>query len=83
MFVSGLTTSQADSTSAMTYRCIRLEGINSYTTDDAYLDKVTALFARIIAQLGEESSDVDADMLSMDLEGIVEHLNDAQSPRGA
>ena len=32
------------------FRCIRLEGINSYTTDDAYLDKVTALFARIVAQ---------------------------------
>jgi type IV secretion system protein VirB4 len=38
------------------FRCIRLEGINSYTTDDAYLDKVTALFARIIAQLGPEFS---------------------------
>lgn len=30
--------------------------MNSYTTDDAYLDKVTALFARIIAQLGPEFS---------------------------
>lgn len=38
------------------FRCIRLEGINSYTTDDAYLDKVTSLFARIIAQLGPEFS---------------------------
>ena len=38
------------------FRCIRLEGINSYTTDDAYLDKVTALFARIIAQLGRNSA---------------------------
>ena len=38
------------------FRCIRLEGINSYTTDDAYLDKVTALFARIVAQLGPEFS---------------------------
>ncbi len=35
------------------FQCIRLSGgVNSYTTDDAYLDKVTALFARIIAQLG-------------------------------
>jgi len=38
------------------FRCIRLDGINSYTTDDAYLDKVTALFARIVAQLGPEFS---------------------------
>ena len=34
------------------FHCIRLDGINSYTADDAYLDKVTALFARIIAQPG-------------------------------
>ena len=38
------------------FQCIRLDGVNSYTTDDAYLDKVTALFARIIAQLGPEST---------------------------
>ncbi|CUJ41786.1 type IV secretion system ATPase VirB4 [Cognatishimia activa] len=38
------------------FKCIRLDGANSYTTDDAYLDKVTALFARIIAQLGPEFS---------------------------
>ncbi|WP_300038550.1 type IV secretion system DNA-binding domain-containing protein [uncultured Roseobacter sp.] len=38
------------------FQCIRLGGVNSYTTDDAYLDKVTALFARIIAQLGPEFS---------------------------
>lgn len=38
------------------FQCIRLNGVNSYTTDDAYLDKVTALFARIIAQLGPEFS---------------------------
>ena len=38
------------------FQCIRLRGVNSYTTDDAYLDKVTALFARIIAQLGPEFS---------------------------
>ena len=25
------------------FQCIRLSGVNSYTTDDAYLDKVTAL----------------------------------------
>ena len=29
------------------FQCIRLDGVNSYTTDDTYLDKVTALFARI------------------------------------
>ena len=34
------------------FQCIRLDGVNSYTTDDAYLDKVTSLFARIVAQLG-------------------------------
>ncbi|MEP3332296.1 type IV secretion system protein B4 [Sedimentitalea sp.] len=34
------------------FQCIRLGGVNSYTTDDAYLDKVTTLFARLIAQLG-------------------------------
>jgi len=38
------------------FQCIRLDGANSYTTDDAYLDKVTALFTRIIAQLGPEYS---------------------------
>ena len=38
------------------FQCIRLNGVNSYTTDDGYLDKVTALFARIIAQLGPEFS---------------------------
>ena len=38
------------------FRCIRLDGVNSYTTDGAYLDKVTTLFARIIAQLGPEFS---------------------------
>jgi type IV secretion system protein VirB4 len=38
------------------FQCIRLAGVNSYTADDAYLDKVTALFARIIAQLGPEFS---------------------------
>ena len=38
------------------FQCIRLDGVNSYTTDDTYLDKVTALFARIVAQLGPEFS---------------------------
>ncbi len=38
------------------FQCIRLDGVNSYTTDDVYLDKMTALFARIIAQLGPEFS---------------------------
>lgn len=38
------------------FQCIRLDGVNSYTTDDAYLDKVTALFARLVAQLGPEFS---------------------------
>jgi len=38
------------------FQCIRLDGVNSYTTDDAYLDKVTALFAQIVAQLGPEFS---------------------------
>ncbi|SEJ82214.1 Type IV secretion system protein virB4 [Marinovum algicola] len=38
------------------FQCIRIGGVNSYTTDDAYLDKVTALFARLIAQLGPEFS---------------------------
>lgn len=38
------------------FQCIRLEGVNSYTTDDTYLEKVTSLFARIVAQLGPEFS---------------------------
>ena len=38
------------------FQCIRITGVNSYTTDDAYLDRVRALFARIVAQLGEEFS---------------------------
>ena len=38
------------------FQCVRLSGVNSYTTDDNYLDKVSALFARIIAQLGPEFS---------------------------
>ena len=38
------------------FQCIRLGGVNSSTIDDAYLDKVAVLFARIIAQLGPEFS---------------------------
>ncbi len=38
------------------FQCIRLRGVNSYTTDDSHLDKVRALFARLIAQLGPEFS---------------------------
>ncbi|MEL6287118.1 MAG: type IV secretion system protein B4, partial [Pseudomonadota bacterium] len=38
------------------FQCIRITGVNSYTTDDDYLDKLRALFARIVAQLGEEFS---------------------------
>lgn len=38
------------------FQCIRVEGVNSYTTDDAHLDKIAALFARLIAQLGPEFS---------------------------
>ena len=38
------------------FQSIRLGGINSYTVDDAHLDKISALLARIIAQLGPEFS---------------------------
>lgn len=38
------------------FQCIRLEGVNSYTTDDKHLDKIRALFASIIAQIGPEFS---------------------------
>ncbi|MCO6385273.1 type IV secretion system protein B4 [Oceanicola sp. 502str15] len=38
------------------FQCIRIGGVNSQTTDDAHLDKITALFARLIAQLGPEFS---------------------------
>jgi len=38
------------------FQCLRLGGVNSYTTDDTYLDKLRALFARIVAQLGPEFS---------------------------
>ena len=38
------------------FQCIRLEGVNSYTKDDEHLDKIRALFASIIAQIGPEFS---------------------------
>ncbi len=38
------------------FQCIRITGVNSYTTDDDYLDNTRALFARLIAQLGQEFS---------------------------
>ena len=36
------------------FQCIRLEGVNSSTTDDDYLDRTRALFASIISQIGPE-----------------------------
>lgn len=36
------------------FQCIRLEGVNSMTVNDAHLDKTRALFASIIAQIGPE-----------------------------
>jgi type IV secretion system protein VirB4 len=38
------------------FQCIRLDGVNSMTSDDAYLEKIRALFAAIIAQIGPEYS---------------------------
>jgi type IV secretion system protein VirB4 len=38
------------------FQCIRLDGVNSMTSDDAHLEKVRALFAAIIAQIGPEYS---------------------------
>lgn len=38
------------------FQCIRLDGVNSNTADDAYLDRTRALFASIIARLGTECS---------------------------
>ncbi|WP_432256314.1 type IV secretion system protein B4 [Limimaricola sp. AA108-03] len=35
-------------------QCIRLDGLNSYTTEDALLDKTRALFAHIVAQSGAD-----------------------------
>ena len=37
-------------------QCIRLDGVNSMTSDDAHLEKIRALFAAIIAQIGPEYS---------------------------
>ena len=34
------------------FQCIRLDGVNSMTSDDAHLEKIGALFAAIIAQIG-------------------------------
>ncbi|MGB6229675.1 MAG: hypothetical protein WBF53_06060, partial [Litorimonas sp.] len=36
------------------FQCIRLEGINSATTDDDQLDRTRALFAAIVSQVGAE-----------------------------
>lgn len=36
------------------FQCIRLEGVNSSTMDDDYLDRSRALFASIISQIGPE-----------------------------
>ena len=38
------------------FQCIRLDGVNSMTCDDAHLEKIRALFAAIIAQIGPENS---------------------------
>ena len=38
------------------FQCIRLDGVNSMTSDDAHLEKIRALFAAIIAQIGPEYS---------------------------
>ena len=38
------------------FQCIRLEGVNSSTMDDDYLDRTRALFASIISQIGPEFS---------------------------
>lgn len=38
------------------FQCIRLNGVNSMTSDDVHLEKIRALFAAIIAQIGPEYS---------------------------
>ena len=38
------------------FQCIRIDGVNSMTSDDAHLEKIRALFAAIIAQIGPEYS---------------------------
>jgi type IV secretion system protein VirB4 len=37
-------------------QCIRLEGVNSTTNEDAHLDRIGALLAGIVAQVGTEFS---------------------------
>jgi len=37
-------------------QCIRLEGVNSMTSEDAHLDRIGGLFAGIVAQVGTEFS---------------------------
>ena len=36
------------------FQCIRLDGVNSMTSDDAYLEKIRAVFAAIISQIGPD-----------------------------
>jgi type IV secretion system protein VirB4 len=36
------------------FQCIRLDGVNSMTSEDAHLEKIRTLFAAIIAQIGPE-----------------------------
>lgn len=38
------------------FQCIRIDGVNSMTSDDVHLEKIRALFAAIIAQIGPEYS---------------------------
>lgn len=38
------------------FQCIRLDGVNSNTTDDEYLDRTRALFASVVARIGPECS---------------------------
>lgn len=38
------------------FQCIRLDGINSFTTDDALLDRTKELLASVVAQVGAEFS---------------------------
>lgn len=37
-------------------QCIRLEGVNSTTSEDDHLDRIGALLAGIVAQVGTEFS---------------------------
>lgn len=67
------------------FQCIRLQGNNSNTTDDEYLDKTRALFAQIIAQIGPEfgfyvhkvSKGVSADLRAIEGDGFAASV-DAQ-----